>query len=102
MAVAALVLGIIAIVLAVFTGPFLSWLGIILGAVGIILGAVARKNEPSGMATGGLAVSIVGTALSIIVFVSCMLCVSAGSRALKNDPNFQKSMQQLRQIQQNK
>lgn len=72
MAVAALVLGIVSIVFS-FIGLF--WLGVILGIVGIVLGVVARKNAPSGMATAGLVVSIIGTVLCAIIFVACGACV---------------------------
>lgn len=74
MAIASLVLGIIAIIFS-FIG--LSIPGIILGIVGIVLAVLARKDNPSGMATAGLVVSIVGTALCTLVFIACAACVGS-------------------------
>ncbi len=77
MAVASLVLGIIATVLAVFGG---GWIAAIIGIVGIILGALARKNNPgNGMATAGLVLSIIGTVLGLLIYIACLAC--AGSVA---------------------
>lgn len=72
MAVAALVLGIVAIVFS-FIG--LSWLGLILGIVGIILAIVAKKQNPTGMATAGLVLSIIGVVLCALIFIACAACV---------------------------
>ena len=70
MAIASLVLGIASVAL--------GWLGLlwILGVVGIILGAIALKKlkadgQPTGMATAGLILSIIGTAYGSIVFFAC-------------------------------
>lgn len=61
MAVASLVLGIIPLVIGIFSAGSLGWLGAILAVVGIILGALGRKNpEKKGMATAGLVCSIIG------------------------------------------
>jgi membrane-bound ClpP family serine protease len=61
MAVASLVLGIISLVIGIFSAGSLGWLGAILAVVGIILGALGRKNpEKKGMATAGLVCSIIG------------------------------------------
>ena len=61
MAVASLVLGIISLVIGIFSACSLGWLGAILAVVGIILGALGRKNpEKKGMATAGLVCSIIG------------------------------------------
>ncbi len=68
-AIASLVLGIASIVLTFFVW----WLGIICGIVGIVLGAKARKETPSGLATGGFVCSIVGLVLSCVTLV-CALC----------------------------
>lgn len=77
MGVASLVLGIISIVLAIFTGIFGGWIACILGIIGIILGAVARKNNiEDKMAKAGFVCSIVGTILSILFYVACIACVS--------------------------
>ena len=75
MGVASLVLGIVSIIFT-FTGPA-SWVGFIVGIIGIILGAAARKNEPNGIATGGLVCSIIGTVLCGIGFLACVACVGS-------------------------
>lgn len=74
MAVAALVLGIVAIVFS-FIGLYLF--GLIAGIVGIVLGVLAKKKAPSGMATAGLVCSIIGTVLCALVFIACAACVSS-------------------------
>lgn len=71
LAVAGLVLGIVSVVFAFL----FSWVGLIAGVVGIILSVKGRKSEEKrGMATAGLVLSIIGTALSGIVVV-CALCI---------------------------
>lgn len=82
MGVAALVLGIVAIVAAVFLGPF-GWIGIITGVVGIILGVLSKKKGDS-MGKAGLIVSIIGTVLSVIFFIACAACVSAAGLGAMN------------------
>lgn len=71
LAVAGLVLGIAAVVFA-----FLYvYIGLAAGIVGIVLSVKARKvPAKKGMATAGLVLSIIGTALSGIL-VACALCV---------------------------
>lgn len=78
MGVAALVLGIISAVIACFFS-YVGWIGIICGILGIIFGAVAKKNPETnnGTATAGLVLSIIGTALSLILFLACAACVGA-------------------------
>ena len=74
MGVASLVLGIIALVWSLFGGTFLSAL---VGIIGIILGAVAKKQAPSGVATAGLVLSIIGTILSLLFVIACVACAGA-------------------------
>lgn len=80
LAVASLVLGIVSIVFSFF----LQWLGLIIGIVGIVLGVMAKKKNPSGMATAGLVLSIIGTVLCALIFIACAACLSAvgGAAAL--------------------
>jgi hypothetical protein len=85
MAVVSLVLGIIAIVIGVFTSGVLGWLGGIIGIIGIVFGALARKNNPSGMATAGFVCSIVGTVLSLLFYLACIACIGAGSAAASSN-----------------
>ena len=73
MAVAGLVLGIVSIVFS-FIGLGFP-IGAILGVVGIILSVVAKKKAPTGMATAGLVLSIIGTILCLLLFVACVACL---------------------------
>ncbi len=86
MGIASLVLGIIAILLAVITGAILGWLAIILGIVGIILGVIAKKNPEDKFAKPGLICSIVGTVLSVVVYIACIACLSAAGTGLSSIP----------------
>jgi uncharacterized membrane protein YbaN (DUF454 family) len=95
-----LVLGIIGIVLSWFPAALL---GIPLALVGLILGILARKNaqetqQPTGMATGGLVVSIIGMILGILFSVTCVACFQKfqrESQQLAKDPEFQRKMKEL-------
>ncbi len=67
--IAGLVLGILAIPLGIIPCTFVF--GLVCGITGIIFGAVAytqakKVNGPVGLATGALAVSIVGTCIALI------------------------------------
>ena len=73
-AIASLVLGIVSIVFNFFA---LQIFGLILGIVGIVLGVMAKKKNPSGMATAGLVLSIIGTVLCALLFIACAACVGA-------------------------
>ncbi len=92
LSITALVLGIVATVLAWFY--MINILALVAGIVGIILAVMGKKKAvaaaaPTGIATAGLVLSIIGTALAGIGFLSCTLCVictagaigSAGSAA---------------------
>lgn len=74
MAIASLVLGIIALVCSFFGVG--AWLGLILGIIGIILGVLAKKEQPSGIATAGFVCSLIAVILCGIVAVSCTLCTA--------------------------
>lgn len=71
MAIAAMICGILSIVLTCFI-PYLSW---ILAIGGIVLAAMSKKKGKSGMATAGLVCSIVALAIWVIVII---LIVIAG------------------------
>lgn len=94
MAVAALVLGIFGTILCWFPAAVL---GVPLALVGLILGILARKNaqetqQPTGMATAGLVMSIVGLTLGILLSAMCFACAKKFERdvqSMKNDPQFQ-------------
>lgn len=102
MGIASLVLGIVSLVF-VFTGP-ISFIAVIVGIVGIVLGALARKKlvaekQPTGAATAGLVMSIIGVVIGAIVWISCVACVSAGTKAfeegIKADPKLQQQLQDV-------
>ena len=83
MGVASLVLGIASIVLGFIPGLNTIFVPTILGIVGIILGALARKNNPmDGMAKGGLVCSIIGTVLSLLVWIACLACYASAASAV--------------------
>ena len=75
MAIASLVLGIVSIVVAVFGFSF-QWVGILLGIVGIILGVLGKKDPAqAGLAKAGMICSIIGVALSLLIYIACAACV---------------------------
>jgi heme/copper-type cytochrome/quinol oxidase subunit 1 len=102
MGIAALVLGIVSIVFC-FTGG-LAFIAPILGVVGIVLGVIARKNakttkEPTGAATAGLVMSIIGVVLGAIIWIACIACASVATKGLSdvvNDPKFQKQLEDMK------
>ena len=73
MGVAALVLGIISIVVDVVTVGVYGWIGAILGAVG-------HKNQAK-CATGGLVCSIIGLVLGLLLYIACVACVASVASA---------------------
>lgn len=76
MGVASLVLGILAVIIGLFSAGALGWLGAILAIVGIILGASGKKNpESKGIATAGLVLSIIGLILCLILYIACVACI---------------------------
>jgi hypothetical protein len=80
MGIAGLVLGILSAVGGWIPGiNYVAWL---LGIVGIVLSVLGRKkaiaeNQPTGVPTAGLVLSIIGLALSLIGLICTVLCVSA-------------------------
>ena len=80
MGAAALVLGIISIVMS-WISPLIA---VILGIIGIILGAMAKKKAPSGVATAGLVLSIIGTALAVALYLACVACLAAADSAVND------------------
>lgn len=49
--------------------------------ISLVLGVMARKENPSGIATAGLVTSWIGVILCAIVFVACVACVGCFSLA---------------------
>lgn len=72
-AVASLVLGIISLV-TMFTGTF-AIVGVVLSIIGLILGIKSKKDNPSGMATAGIVLSIIALVLTALTFLACVACV---------------------------
>ncbi len=78
-----MVLGIIAIVIGLFSAGSLGWFGAILALVGIILGAMGKKNpEKKGIANAGMIVSIIGLVLCLILYIACIACIGGLASAL--------------------
>ncbi len=72
MAIAALVLGIISIILGLFLGGILGWLCIMVSIAGIILGALGRNDEQQkSLATAGMIMSIIGLSFGVIEMIVC-------------------------------
>lgn len=90
MPVASLVLGIIGTLLS--WHPFMMLLGVPCAILAIIFGIMSRKRlaaqqQPTGMATAGLVLGIVGATISALIFAACAACVGmvgmAGHEAAK-------------------
>jgi len=84
MAIAAMVLGIVSLVI-----PFA---GIGTAIVGLILGVLAQKKQKdagfsTGMATAGIVCSIISLAISVILLLTCWLPLCGAGCALCNLAN---------------
>jgi MFS superfamily sulfate permease-like transporter len=87
LAVAALVLGILGVLnalLAVF--PPCAILAVIFGVVALVLGIMSRKQmslqgQPTGMATAGLVLGIVSTAIGALLGIACAVCFAKVNKA---------------------
>lgn len=76
LAVGSLVCGILSLVLIFF--GYGALLGLILGIVAIVLAVNAKKKGfEDGMQKAGLVLGIIGTVLCGITFVACALCAGA-------------------------
>ena len=77
MGIASLVLGIISIVIGVFSAGALGWIGAIFGIICIIVGVQGKKiPEQAGMAQAGFICSIIGTILCLLTYAACIACIS--------------------------
>ena len=77
-AIASMVLGIITLVFCWMS--FFAIIGIITGAVGIILAMTSKKaGYMGGMRTAGFVCSVVGLAISSVVFLCCAIVCAAAS-----------------------
>jgi|GEM_PF-1724570 uncharacterized membrane protein HdeD (DUF308 family) len=81
MGVAALVLGILGLILLIIPVYVTQILGLCLGVVALILGIIGRKQaseegKPTGMSTAGMVLGIIATALNALAFIACQLCIN--------------------------
>lgn len=89
MGVAALVLGIIGLVLAIIPSFGITALvGAILGIIALILGVVGRKQaverqEKTGAATAGLVLGIIALVLGGAIFAACQYCQHKVGKAIE-------------------
>jgi len=86
MAVAALVLGILSILVCIIPG--VNLIAPFLGLAGIALSIISRKKlkesgEATDIATGGLVTSIIGTILGSIIFLACAACATTTGMMMK-------------------
>ncbi len=84
LSIAGLVLGIVSVCLAWFY--MINIIALVCGVVGIVCAAKGSKAAkaaavPTGLATAGLVISIIGTCLAGIGFFSCTLCVVCAAGA---------------------
>lgn len=87
METAALVLGIVALVLGCGLGGLgLGWIGIICAIVGVVLGAIGVKKagEKKGRAKAGMIMSIIALAISIIFTIACAICFNKVKKAVQD------------------
>jgi hypothetical protein len=98
MSAGALVLGIIGTILALIPG--LSIVGAVLGVLAVILGVVGRKsaatnNRPTGSATAGMVLGIIGLVIGSAMFILCAMAkkgIEDGLGKALNDPEVQKKL----------
>lgn len=98
MGIAALVLGIIGVVLCWI--PAVGWVGVVLALVALILGIVAVKKGIKGLGIAGLILGIVGLGWGLYVQIMTIMAVSAIDESLQgleaglNDPALQQQLDQ--------
>ena len=79
MAVAALILGILSVVLSWI--PVAGWIMcLIMGVIAIVLGALGRTRQPDkkGMAVAGMILGIIGVVFSVVWLLIAVACTAAG------------------------
>ena len=89
MGIASLVLGILGTLFSIL--PLTFWIGVPLAFIGLILGIVGRKSaitnaQPTGTATAGLVLSVIGLCIGITMTIWCASCIHRAEQ----DPNFGK------------
>jgi hypothetical protein len=87
MPVASLVLGILGTLLC--WHPLLVLAGLPMALIALILGVMSRKqlaaqNQPTGMATAGMVLGIVGTTFGALILAACAACAACVGTAGKS------------------
>ena len=82
MGVVSLVFGIISLILCWI--PAINWIALVLSVIGIVMGAVGRSKakkagESTGVATAGMVLSIIATALGGVLILACGACAAAST-----------------------
>lgn len=99
-AVISLILGISAICLSCTL--YLGIVGLPCAIIGLIFGIKERKEHPSGIATAGFILSLIGLALSVLSAIACMACACflgfAGYQDYFNDPNWINTLESMETI----
>jgi hypothetical protein len=85
MGIAGLVLGILSAVGGWI--PVVNYFAWLFGILGIVFSVMGRKkaaadNQPMGVATAGLVLSIIGLVISVIGLICTVVCVGAAAGAL--------------------
>lgn len=82
-AVGSLVCGIVSLVMTFFTAAYYPlFVGVVLGIIAIVLAVLAKKKGPSGMATAGLVLGIIGLVFCGIFAIACSAAACAVSNAV--------------------
>ena len=82
MQTAALVLGIVSLVIAIGGGAAgMGWIGSVCGILAIIFGAIGMKagGEQKKTAKTGMVLGIIALCWGLIVTVACLACIGAGA-----------------------
>ena len=96
MGTAGLVLGIVGTIFSLI--PLMFWIGAPLALLGLVLGVVGRKQaitegQPTGMATAGIVLGIIGLVIGVSMWVLCSMCTNSARKGWEkavNDPEFKK------------
>ena len=94
MGIAALILGILGVVLSWI--PIVGWVGVVLALVAIILGLLTLKKGKKGMGIAALILGVVGFGWGLYVQIQTMMFASDLENAF-DDPALQMQMDQAMQ-----
>ena len=79
---ASLILGILSLVLALVLGTVAPFVPLVLGLIGLLLAAAANRRSPSGTATAGLVLSVIGVVISGLFLLMWLYCLGTLSTAV--------------------